>query len=385
MAKIRKVTARSVRTDARGRWLAIFQYMCPGMFDDAIRNLGDHVTCPFHGGEDDFRFVAETTSKGPSTDDCGVAFCTCGQFSDGLNVLERALSCSFSEILTEVDEYLNGPNDDGGVRKEPKVMPMRDPVPMVAAKPRTSDEDLMQKRRALWNPAQAYDPVTTPYYGCRGIRLEVARKLKCLRVSPGLAYYQKVKGEVDGQGRPKIEKVGVFPAILGLMRDAENNPVAIHRTWLNKERTGKAAVKKAKKLSETNDARGGAIRLFDATDCEDLGLTEGIETGISSYQLAMDGYFENLGELPVWACYSKDNMKNFVVPAELLPTLKRIVIFADNDAKGAGLAAANKTKELLLERYPFLIIEIRMPTQVGADWNDVLVDLLEPQATALCA
>lgn len=384
MAK-RKVTAASVRRDATGRWLAIFQYMCPGMFDDAIRNLGDHVTCPFHGGEDDFRFVAVSTKKGLSTDACGVAMCTCGVFSDGLNVLERALNCSFSEILKEVDEYLNGPNVDAGAPSAPKALPMRAPVPLVEQKPRTSDEDLMQKRRALWNPAPAYDPVTTPYYGCRGIRLDVLRKLQSLRVTPGLAYYQKVKGEVDDRGRPKIEKVGVFPAILGLMRDAEGHPVAIHRTWLNQARTGKAPVKKAKKLSETNDARGGAVRLFDATGCEDLGLTEGIETGISSFQLAMDGYFEGLGELPVWACYSKDNMKNFVVPAALLPTLKRIVIFADNDAKGAGLQAAEKTRELLLERYPHLVIEIRMPTQVGADWNDVVMDMLEPQATALCA
>lgn len=364
----RKVTAASVRNDARGRWLDIFQYMCPGMFDDAIRSLGDHVTCPFHGGVDDFRFVKTGTKKGPSTANCGVALCTCGVFSDGLNVLERALSCSFSDILKEVDEYLNGPNV---ASSNPKPLPQRAVVPLVEPDKGPSDEELMVKRKALWNPASAYDPATTPYYSCRGIRLSVLRQVRNIRVTPSLAFYER-----DPQTK-QMKKVGTFPAILGLMRDADERPVAIHRTWLSADRRAKAPVVKPKKLSQTNDAAGGAVRLFDAEGCEDLGLTEGLETGISAFQLAEDGYFEGLGKLPVWACYSERNLRNFRIPTSMLTTVKRIVIFADNDEHGTGQKAAKETKDILQKRYPNLVIEIRVPSQAGFDWNDVLVQLNE--------
>jgi len=335
------------------------------MFDDAIRNLGSHVTCPFHGGEDDFRFVKDATKKGPSTASCGVALCTCGIFSDGLNVLERALHCSFSEILKEVDEYLN----PHLAKRDTKPLPQRAVVPLVEPAPGPSDEELMKKRRALWNPAGAFDARTTPYYGCRGIRQSVIEQMRNIRVAPALAYYAR-----DPESK-KMVKVGTFPAILGLMRDADDRPVAIHRTWLSADRRGKAPVDKPKKLSQTNDAAGGAVRLFDAEGCEDLGLTEGLETCASVRQLSEDGYYEGIGPLPVWACYSERNLRNFRVPAALLPTLKRIVIFADNDARGTGQIAAQETTAILKERYPHLIVEIRVPALAGMDWNDVLVQL----------
>ena len=369
----RKVTAASVRYDANGRWLDIFQYMCPGMFDDAIRNLGDHVTCPFHGGEDDFRFVKEATKKGPSTASCGVALCTCGVFSDGLNVLSQALSCSFGEILKEVDEYLNGANTGS---RSANPLPQRAPVPLVTPVNGPTDEELMQKRRALWNPAKGYDPATTPYYECRGISLSTLQDVRNLRVTPSLSHYQRNKES------KQMERVGSFPAILGLMRDANNTPVAIHRTWLSADRKAKAPVLKPKKLTQSNDAAGGAVRLFDADGSTELGLTEGIETGISVRELCCDGYFEGIGQVPVWACYSERNLRNFRVPEELLKTLRRIIIFADNDERGTGLKAASETKAILQERYPNLVIDIRVPEQVGFDWNDVLVDL---KATATLA
>lgn len=362
----RKVTAASVRRDAQGRWLDIFQYMCPGMFDEAIRSLGDHVTCPFHGGVDDFRFVKTGTKKGPSTSSCGVALCTCGIFSDGLNVLERALNCSFSDILKEVDEYLNGSNV---APSHAKPIPQRAVVPLVQPDQGPSDEELLAKRRALWNPASAYDPTTTPYYGCRSIRQSVLRQVRNVRVTPALAFYEKDKET------KQVKKVGVFPAILGLMRDADDRPVAIHRTWLSADRRGKAPVVKPKKLSQTNDAAGGAVRLFDADNSADLGLTEGLETALSARQLSEDGYFDGCGPVPVWACYSERNLRNFQIPKMLLGSLKRIIIFADNDERGTGQKAAEETRAILQERYPDLIIEIRVPELAGMDWNDVLVQL----------
>jgi hypothetical protein len=159
------------------------------------------------------------------------------------------------------------------------------------------------------------------------------------------------------------------------MRDADGNPAAVHRTWLSPDRKGKAPVPKAKKLSETPDAAGAAIRLFDAEGSDVLGLTEGIETGIGVRQLGVGGYFDGLGKIPVWACYAERNLRNFKIPESLLATLTKIIVFADNDERGTGLAAALAFKERMAIEHPHLVVEIKLPEVVGWDWLDVLVNL----------
>ena len=106
-----------------------------------------------------------------------------------------------------------------------------------------------------------------------------------------------------------------------------------------------------------------------------LGLTEGVETGLGVRQLTTGRYFPDLGSIPVWACYSAPNISNFEVPEFLLPTLGKIIVFADNDENGTSYKAAMALKERLAVEYPDIEVEIRMPELVGFDWLDVLVNL----------
>jgi hypothetical protein len=365
MSSLPKLTAAMLHPQAEGRWLDIFQYLCPGMFDEAIRSIGTHVTCPFHGGEEDFRFVKRATSKGPSTPSCGVAMCTCGVYADGFAVLHKAMGGRFIDVLKQVDSYLNGSS-------MPAPAPIKKATP-VASKSLSADEqaaldaEILAKSKSLWSTGKTFNPEIYTYYRERGLDPRILEDLQNVRTVSSLAHWHTVD--------KKLTKLGSFPALLARMQNAKDELVAVHRTWLSPDRAGKAPVPKPKKLSETPDATGAAIRLFDAKGADTLGLTEGIETGIGVRQLGVGGYFDGLGKIPVWACYAERNIRNFQIPAWLLETLERIVIFADNDASGTGLAAAKAFKERMAIEHPHLVVEIKLPHVVGWDWLDVLVNL----------
>lgn len=352
-----KLTADLLRSQCEGRWLEIFRGICPGMFDEAIANVGTHVTCPFHGGDEDFRFTKRATKKGGSTAQCGVAMCTCGFYTDGFAVLHKAMGGRFYDVLKAINEYLNGSAPITVEYKAPERI-----------KPELrSDDEILKRVKALWDAAKPFEATGTPYYTHRGIHDRVQAELTDVRVLASLGYYVRVKGE--------IVKKGSYPAILAAMRDVSGNLVAVHRTWLSKDKTDKAPESKTKKLSETPGVVGGAIRLFDATGTDVLGLTEGIETGLSARQLAAGGYWPELGAIPVWACFAERNIRSFMIPPELLPTLRKIIVFADNDANGKGLEAATEFKDRMAEEHPEIEVEIKLPHLVGWDWNDVLLNL----------
>lgn len=359
MNTARRVEADVVKQQAQGHWLEIFQTLAPGMFEHAIKSIGTHVTCPFHGGAEDFRFLKRGSKKGSGTADCGVAMCTCGVFRDGFAVLMRARGWTFPEVLTEVDAWLNG---------TPTEAPKPRPAPVANTKDdKASDAKILAKVKSLWLAGRPIDLGVTPYYLKRGISKETLADCRVIRTVPSLAYWVR-NGE-------KLEKVDSFPAILTPMQNAKGELVAIHRTFLNKSRTDKAPVPKAKKLSETPDARGAAIRLYDAKGAEVLGLTEGIETAHAVRQLSAQGYWPDLGKVPVWACYSEGNIRSFEIPVYVLATLKKIVVFADNDSNGTGLKAAMAFKERMAIEQPHIEVVVKLPAKVGDDWNDVLVSL----------
>lgn len=359
-----KLTADSLREQAHGRWLEIFSYLCPGMFEDAIANIGNHVTCPFHGGEEDFRFIKRKTNKGGNTAQTGVAMCTCGFYVDGFAVLQRALGTPFYDTLKLVDNYLNGSIQRTSV---PKPAPVIRPELDEQETARLAAENL-QKMRNLWNHAKPFTLRETPYYLARGLSMDYLSGLCDLRMRDSLGYFRQEKGEVV--------KLGTFPAILALMRAPDGAPIAIHRTWLSADRKSKAPVPKAKKLTPpVQDILGSAIRLFSAEGEETLGLTEGIETALAARELTFRGYFEGLGAMPVWACYSEANLRRFQIPEKFLKTLKRIVVFADNDASGTGMKAALAFQERMAQEHPEIQVVIEMPKTVGDDFVDVLVKL----------
>lgn len=362
MSSLPELTAAMLHPQAAGRWLDIFRYLCPGMFDEAIEKIGTHVTCPFHGGKEDFRFLKRSTKRGGNTVQTGVAMCTCGNFADGFAVLHKAKGGRFIDVLKEVDQYINGTVPDQAPIK--RVLPVAKVETIDQA---AKDAEILGKVKALWKTGAVFNPETFGYYIERGIDLRILEDLQDVRTVNSLAYWHTVD--------KKLTKLGSFPALLALMRDADGKAAAVHRTWLSPDRKGKADVPKAKKLSETPNAAGAAIRLFEAKGSDVLGLTEGIETALGVRQLGVGGYFDGLGKIPVWACYAERNIRNFEVPKALLDTLTKIIIFADNDARGTGVTAALALKERLAVEHPHLIVEIKVPDVVGWDWLDVLVNL----------
>ena len=356
------LTAAKLHPECKGRWLEIFRYVCPGTFDEAIDNLGSHVTCPFHGGEGDFRFV-KIGRKGPNTASCGVAMCTCGKYPDGFSVLHAALKGRFYDVLKAVDEYLHG---DSSTRRAPPPPPK-----VISTKKQRSDEEILSKARSLWSAHKPFSSKTTPYYVERGIAPAILEEMQDIGVLPSLGYWVKPKGEKE------LKKVGSYPAILAAMRNSDDEIVAVHRTWLSADRRGKAPVPDPKKLSETCNASGAAIRCYDARGTDCLGLTEGIETAHGTRQLAAGGFWPELGKIPVWATYSAGNIAAFVVPKWLLPTLRKIVVFADMDTNWnwTSVKAALAFKARMAVEYPEIEVVIKVPHYMGWDWLDVLNNL----------
>ena len=120
-----------------------------------------------------------------------------------------------------------------------------------------------------------------------------------------------------------------YDALVSIVSDENNIPCYSHLTYV---KDGKKASIDAPKVMKSmqNDsvllqARSLAIRMFKAGKV--LGVAEGIETALS----ARDRF-----GLPVWSVVNAGFMRKFLAPI----CVEKLVIFADNDAGGTGLAAA---------------------------------------------
>jgi putative DNA primase/helicase len=86
-----------------------------------------------------------------------------------------------------------------------------------------------------------------------------------------------------------------------------------------------------------------------------LGIAEGIETAL--------GALKRTG-VPTWAAYSATLLEQFQPPE----TVKKIVIFGDNDESFTGQKSAFVLAHRL-KREGF-DVEVRIPDCVGTDWAD---------------
>ena len=146
--------------------------------------------------------------------------------------------------------------------------------------------------------------------------------------------------------------VRTWPAMVCLIQHANGTPCGLHITALKPDGSGKAALEKPRKMLG-KDLAGGAVRLVPVNASGNLAVAEGVETALA---------FHKLTGTPTWAATSAGGLRSFVPP----PGIKRLIIAADSDDRGEGLAAARALAERARSRVEVVI----MPAPEGTDWCD---------------
>jgi phage/plasmid primase-like uncharacterized protein len=148
------------------------------------------------------------------------------------------------------------------------------------------------------------------------------------------------------------------PAMLAAVtRWPSDDVVALHRTWLDPDTAGKAALSPNRMM--LGPVAGGAVRL--AACGERLAVSEGIETGLLAQQAT---------GIPTWAALSAGGMEAVMLPA--LPLACEVFILADHDAHARGLGAAQALARRLVREGRS--VRIALPDAVGSDWADVFAE-----------
>jgi putative DNA primase/helicase len=298
-----------VRDVARGKWPGILAGY--GLTESQLS--GRHVPCPMCGGNDRFRF--------DDKDGGGTFFCShCGA-GDGVRLVTLLKDWDFKTAAREIEQA-------AGVVKVGEIQKQQ------------GGAEKLEKLRSVWSeskPLQSGDEAAR-YLAGRGLTLSTAPD--CLRLHPGLPYY-------DGD-----KLLGKFPALIARVVDVSGHGLTLHRTYLSGGK--KAPVPSPKKMMPGKSISGGSIRLGPVSEW--IGIAEGIETALAASQLF---------NVPVWSCVSTAGIESFIPPEGV----RSLTIFADNDVNHAGLAAAYSGAHRLAMRG--MTVEVCAPPTVG-DWLDYL-------------
>lgn len=198
-----------------------------------------------------------------------------------------------------------------------------------------------QRIAALWaecRPLVPGDPVTL-YLKRRGFG-GVWPLPACLRFHPALPYWH------EG------ERIGDFAAMVAPLVAPDGRIVALHRTYLTRD-GHKADVPTVRKLTGAAGSLAGACIPLHEPERGCIGVAEGVESAVAAWLAS---------SVPTAAAYSAGNLAAYVWP----PGVRRIVVFADNDAAGAD--AADKLRQRA--RRAGLLCEVLTPTAPGSDWAD---------------
>ena len=141
-----------------------------------------------------------------------------------------------------------------------------------------------------------------------------------------------VEEYLKSRGIYELPQKGVFCSngnMYAIAVDQNQKPVYQHETYLHGSK--KADVETQKKMLKLTDGdytpEYGVVRLFDVSST--LGISEGIETALSCKQIY---------KCNTWSTLNAGLMEKFRAPKGV----KHLMIFADNDKNGTGLAAAFK-------------------------------------------
>lgn len=169
----------------------------------------------------------------------------------------------------------------------------------------------------LWNDSfSAENTVVETYLHSRGITAAIPLDIRLLA-----GHLHKPSGKI-------------YPVMLAAVRHWDSNDlIAVHRTWLLPDGSGKAPIEPNRMM--LGATMGGGTQL--SPPAHKMVIAEGLETSLSVMQET---------RLPVWAALSTSGMMGLNLPD--LPMAQDIIIAVDNDPAGrkAALRSAEKwTKE----------------------------------------
>ena len=215
--------------------------------------------------------------------------------------------------------------------------------------------------------ATTNEPESTSTRKPSAVALRIWRDAQPLRASPAKAYLESrgilaaspalrfhPRTPLGPKGRARF-----LPAMIAAV-SLDEGPIAIHRTFLSSEASGKAAFEKPKRaLGALGEA---AVRLFAPVSGK-LGLAEGVESAMSAYALT---------GIPVWATLGNERFGLVSVPE----SVTELHLFVDHDA-GGELAAS---RGLAAYARDGRTIHVRKPSSRDTDWNDELTSWLRRKA-----
>ena len=215
--------------------------------------------------------------------------------------------------------------------------------------------------------ATTNEPESTSTRKPSAVALRIWRDAQALRASPAKAYLESrgilaaspalrfhPRTPLGPKGRARF-----LPAMIAAV-SLDEGPIAIHRTFLSTEASGKAAFEKPKRaLGALGEA---AVRLFAPVSGK-LGLAEGVESAMSAYALT---------GIPVWATLGNERFGLVSVPE----SVTELHLFVDHDA-GGELAAS---RGLAAYACDGRTIHVRKPSSRDTDWNDELTAWLRRKA-----
>jgi|GEM_PF-694344 len=245
---------------------------------------------------------------------------------------------------------LPGPdNDDREVGDSKSPEPAAPANPFRTGRTDTGDKDRADRRRLalkIWDTSKPAEDSPVSLYLRGGRAIDVDLIPDCLRFHPRLKY----------------EAGRYYSAMVAAVQDAAGEVVAVHRTFLEEDRSGvflKADVETPKKA--LGSVAGGAVRLAEAWG-ETLCLTEGIEDALALFELT---------GCPTWAVIGTAGFCNVVLP----DVVKRVVLCPDPDEAGEKVIVpaakwfASQGRDVMHLRPP-----------AGMDWCDALEERNERAA-----
>lgn len=336
-----------VKRAASGNWDRILWTLVPEI-QPALEHKGrKHITCPFHGGKNDFR-----VSKDVERD--GRVHCTClpNQTMDGWGLVMKRNRWDFPKAVEEVDAVLGG-------RGYQPTRPFKMPERVEKARKEPTDEELMARMQKWWGDAlDLDDPAAAParkYFKGRKIG-EVLLPLPDVRLHPDLGYYEESD---DGT----FKKLGSYPCLLSVIRTPDGRVSTLHRAWITHDgmKVSYDSARKQYTSPKSVPVTGGAIRLDDLDDNPVLHVAEGLETALSARAITRQ---------PTWSTVNAGMMERLEVPS----SVRIVVIWADLDRSGAGENAANALAKRLAARGIASMVflpPVALPDRVKTiDWND---------------